>query len=98
MILISYLIGCADRLQFFDTLRARTDVHVNVAIIFQNEAIAFVHVRKRQADLTHANVTFTLHLEQTLFAAIVDGDMLEAGSHTALNVSNTVSVVAQESR
>lgn len=96
MILISDLIGSADGFQFFDTLWTWTDIDIDVPVIFENETIAFVHIRYGQTNLTNANIALSFDLEQTLLSAIIGGDMVETTSNTASHISNTVSEVAQK--
>lgn len=96
VILISDLIGCTDRLQFLDTFGFRSDIHVNVTIIFQNETIACVHVRKRKTDLTYANIPFAFHLEQTFLTAVIDRHMMKTTGSATLNVPDAVAVIAQK--
>lgn len=94
VVLVPDLVGGTDCLQFLHTLRARPDVHVDVPAVFQDEAVALVHVRHGKAHLADTNVAFALDLEEPLLAAVVGGDVLEAARVPAGHVPNAVSEVA----
>lgn len=93
VILISDLVGGTNRLQFFHTFRLGAHIDVDVISSIQDKAIAFIHRRHRQIDLTNTNIPLSLHLEQTFLALGVCLHVLKAATNTSLLISHAFDII-----
>lgn len=96
MILIPDLVGGTDRLDLLQSLSGLSDKDENLPAHIQDEAIALVHRRHGQVDLSHTDVLLSLDVEQTLLSSGICLHLVESTGHASGQVSNTVLVVSQE--
>lgn len=95
VILVSDLVGSADRFQALYAFALFTDVNVDISSHIQDEAVSFVHRSYGRADLLHPDISLSLDLEQPLLER-VPVDVGEARTDSPRQVANSVLEVGKE--
>lgn len=96
VILVPDLIRSTDRLDLLQPLGRLSDIDEDLTAQVQNKAVAPVHRRDGQWDLSHADVLLALDLEQPFLTLGICLHLVKATGHATRQVTDSVLVVAEE--